>query len=133
MAQALKIETRSLVDPVDYANHGYPHDIWTRLRAEEPVSWWEQKVGVPFWAVTKHADIVAIGKQPETFLNGPRLVITPDPDNRNDQFADVDQLDPPSTASTAAREQALHAAVSQEDERRHRADRPGVALVAESE
>jgi len=96
VAQALKIDTRSLVDPVDYANHGYPHDIWTRLRAEEPVSWWEQPVGVPFWAVTKHADIVAIGKQPETYLNGPRLVITPDPDNRNDQFPPtLIQLDPP--------------------------------------
>ena len=96
MAQALKIDTRSLVDPVDYANHGYPHDIWTRLRAEEPVSWWEQPVGVPFWAITKHADIVTIGKQPETFLNGPRLVITPDPDNQNDQFPPtLIQLDPP--------------------------------------
>jgi hypothetical protein len=58
---------------------------------------------VPFWAITKHADIVAIGKQPETFLNGPRLVITPDPDNQNDQFPPtLIQLDRPSTASTAS-------------------------------
>jgi cholest-4-en-3-one 26-monooxygenase len=96
VAQALSMDTRSLVDPVDYARHGYPHDIWTRLRAEEPVSRWVQKTGVPYWAITKHADIVAIGKQPETFLNGPRLVITPDPDNPNDQFPPtLIQLDPP--------------------------------------
>ena len=27
----------------------------------------------PFWAVTKHADIMAVGKHPENFLSGPRL------------------------------------------------------------
>ena len=60
------------------------------------MSWWEQKTGVPYWAITKHADIVAIGKQPETFLNGPRLVITPDPDNPERQFPPtLIQLDPP--------------------------------------
>jgi len=96
VAQALKVDTRSLIDPVDYASHGYPHDIWTRLRAEEPVSRWEQKTGVPYWAITKHADIVAIGKQPEKFLNGPRLVITPDVDDDPNAFPPtLIQLDPP--------------------------------------
>jgi cholest-4-en-3-one 26-monooxygenase len=96
MAEAVPLEPRSLVEPADYANYGYPHDIWTRLRAEEPVSWWEQKTGVPFWAITKHADIVTIGKQPETFLNGPRLVITPDDSDQNDLFPPtLIQIDPP--------------------------------------
>jgi cytochrome P450 len=65
-----------LVDPDDYAAHGYPHDIWTRLRREDPVHWWEQGEGRPFWAITKHADITTIGKRPDLFLNGPRLVMS---------------------------------------------------------
>ena len=55
----------NLVDPDDYAAHGYPHEIWTRLRREDPVHWWDETDGMPFWAITKHADIVTIGKQPE--------------------------------------------------------------------
>ena len=29
----------------------------------------------PFWAITKHADIIELGKQPELFLNAPRLAV----------------------------------------------------------
>ncbi|MFK7895647.1 MAG: cytochrome P450 [Myxococcota bacterium] len=65
-----------LVHPEDYAQHGYPHQIWARLRAEEPVSWQTQPGNaVDYWAITKHADITAIGKRPDIFLSGPRLVI----------------------------------------------------------
>jgi cytochrome P450 len=65
-----------LVNPDDYAAHGYPHDVWTRLRREDPVHWWEHGEGIPFWAITKHADITTIGKRPDLFLNGPRLVLS---------------------------------------------------------
>lgn len=65
-----------LVHPEDYAQHGYPHQIWARLRAEDPVSWQTQSGNaVDYWAITKHADITAIGKRPDIFLSGPRLVI----------------------------------------------------------
>jgi hypothetical protein len=66
----------NLVDPADYAARGYPHDIFTRLRAEDPVFRWTETEGMPFWAVTKHADITEVSKQPDTFLNGPRLTIS---------------------------------------------------------
>ena len=29
----------------------------------------------PFWAITKHADIVEVARQPKIFLNGPRLLV----------------------------------------------------------
>ena len=29
----------------------------------------------PFWAITKHADITAISKQPELFISRPRLFV----------------------------------------------------------
>ena len=31
-----------LTHPEDFAHHGYPHQIWAKLRAEEPVSWQTQ-------------------------------------------------------------------------------------------
>ena len=65
-----------LVHPADYAQHGYPHSIWARLRREEPVSWQTQPDNaIDYWAITKHADITEIGKRPDLFLSGPRLVI----------------------------------------------------------
>lgn len=75
-APARSSDDFNLVHPDHYAAQGYPHDIWTRLRREDPVHWWEQEEGIPFWAITKHADIITIGKRPELFLNGPRLVIS---------------------------------------------------------
>ena len=59
-----------LIDPHAYARAGYPHELWARLRRESPVHWCEPPVLVPFFAVTRHAHICEISKQPELFLNG---------------------------------------------------------------
>ena len=75
MAEALVIEDFNIVHPDHYADRGYPHEIWTRLRREDPVHWWDRTEGVPFWAITKHADITQISKMPEQFVSGHRLVI----------------------------------------------------------
>jgi cholest-4-en-3-one 26-monooxygenase len=64
-----------LVSPEKYAREGYPHPEWTRLRAEAPVYWYERDNVDPFWAVTKHADIVEIGKRPRDFIIKPRLAV----------------------------------------------------------
>jgi cytochrome P450 len=57
----------ALVDPERFARDGYPHEIWTRLRAEEPVARCEPPGYEPFWAITRHADILDISKQPLRF------------------------------------------------------------------
>jgi cholest-4-en-3-one 26-monooxygenase len=67
--------TLDLITPEHYQRNGYPHAEWTWLRRHDPVFWYERDNVDPFWAITKHADIVAIGKQPEIFLNGPRLAV----------------------------------------------------------
>jgi cytochrome P450 len=86
----------NIVHPDDYAAHGYPHDIWTRMRREDPVYRWERTDGIPFWAITKHADIVTISKQPKRFLSGPRLVISHEPERPQDEFPPtLIQMDPP--------------------------------------
>jgi cytochrome P450 len=63
-----------LIDPFAYARTGYPHELWARLRRESPVHWCEPPVLVPFWAVTRHAHICEISKQPDLFLNGKGIV-----------------------------------------------------------
>jgi len=67
--------TLDLVSPEHYERYGYPHPEWTWLRRHDPVFWYERPNVDPFWAITKHADIIAIGKQPEIFLNAPRLAV----------------------------------------------------------
>jgi len=67
--------TLDLVTPEHYERNGYPHAEWAWLRRNDPVFWYERANVDPFWAITKHADIVEIGKQPETFLNAPRLAV----------------------------------------------------------
>jgi cytochrome P450 len=64
-----------LIDPASYARDGYPHESWTRLRRESPVHWCEPPGVVPFWAITKHAHVCEVSKQPERFLNGPGIVV----------------------------------------------------------
>ena len=67
--------TLDLATPEMFEQHGYPHAAWTWLRRHDPVHWYERPNVDPFWAITKHADIIEISKQPERFLNGPRLAV----------------------------------------------------------
>ena len=75
MAHDPSLDELDVIGPDHYAEHGYPHEAWKRLRRESPIHWFDLPGGVGFWAVTKRADIVRISKQPERFLNGPRLAI----------------------------------------------------------
>jgi len=61
------IDPLDLVDAERYGKRGYPHDVWTRLRAEAPVARFEPPGLAPFWAITKHADIQYVAKEPLLF------------------------------------------------------------------
>jgi len=71
------IDPLDLVDPERFAKRGYPHPVWTRLRAEAPVARLEPPGFHPFWAITKLADIVEISSQPEIFSNAYGLTLVP--------------------------------------------------------
>jgi len=64
-----------IVTSEHFEANGYPHAEWTWLRQHAPVFWYERDNVDPFWAITKHADIIAIGKDPDRFLNGPRMAV----------------------------------------------------------
>jgi len=76
VATDLPLDQLDVITPESFEQHGYPHEAWERLRRESPIHYYGDSP-VPFWAITKHADIMAISKQPELFLNGPRLFVHP--------------------------------------------------------
>lgn len=89
--------TLDIASPEQYERSGYPHAEWTWLRRNEPVFWYERPNVEPFWAITKHADIIELSKRPELFLNAPRLaVFTLDlPPPADDQARHLLNMDPP--------------------------------------
>jgi cytochrome P450 len=66
----------TLVNPAAFADESI-HDAYTKLRAEDPVHWTEPKGFRPFWSITRHADIVAISKANDRFINRERTYISP--------------------------------------------------------
>jgi cholest-4-en-3-one 26-monooxygenase len=69
------IDPLDLVDPARFAQNGYPHAVWTRLRAEAPVAHFAPPGYQPFWAVTKHADIVDVSSQPLRFSSAHGIIL----------------------------------------------------------
>jgi hypothetical protein len=72
MDEAAKV----LADPLAYADEPKLHAALTHLRANAPVSWVEVPNYGPFWAITKHADIMDIERDNVLFTNWPRPVLT---------------------------------------------------------
>ncbi|WP_374157374.1 cytochrome P450 [Mycobacterium sp. G7A2] len=67
---------RVFADPSAYADETRLHAAMTHLRAHAPVSWVDVEGYRPFWAITKHADIMAIERDDAVFTNSPRPVLT---------------------------------------------------------
>jgi cytochrome P450 len=74
-AHAVNLETLDIITPDHYAKNGYPHREWAVLRKQSPVYWYDRPNVEPFWAITKHADIITVARQPKLFVNGPRLLV----------------------------------------------------------
>ena len=60
--------------PRRYAEQGFPWREWDQLRREAPVFRYERDDIEPFWAVTRHADVMTVSENSRVFINGgPRL------------------------------------------------------------
>ena len=64
-----------LADPTAYADDARLHAALTHLRANNPVAWVDNAPYRPFWAITKHADIMAIERDNNLFLSEPRPLL----------------------------------------------------------
>jgi cytochrome P450 len=64
-----------LADPTAYADDARLHAALTHLRANAPVSMVDKWPYRPFWAITKHADIMAIERDNNLWINEPRPLL----------------------------------------------------------
>jgi cholest-4-en-3-one 26-monooxygenase len=76
--QALTLDAIDLLSQDRYVAHGYPHREWAMLRRLAPVFRYERCNVHPFWAITRHADIVAVACRPGLFRSTQRVFVAPD-------------------------------------------------------
>lgn len=61
------LEGVDLCNPMNFG-HGQPWADFARMRSQAPVMWHaEPRDGPGFWAVTRHADVMTVNGDPETF------------------------------------------------------------------
>src|SRR5580704_17595776 len=92
------IDPLDLIDAARYQRRGCPQELWARLRAEAPVAHFEAPGFPPFWAITKHADIVQVAGQPQIFSSARGITL-----DRNQEeveaamagFESLVSMDPP--------------------------------------
>ncbi|BBY80007.1 cytochrome P450 [Mycolicibacterium pulveris] len=64
-----------LADPTAYADDERLHAALAHLRANNPVAWVDHPPYRPFWAITKHVDIMDIERDNELWLSEPRPLL----------------------------------------------------------
>jgi cholest-4-en-3-one 26-monooxygenase len=70
---ALSLDNLDIHSTDLYLTRGYPFEEWDLLRREAPVFWYEREGIDPFYAVTRHEDILTISKNSQIFVNSRRL------------------------------------------------------------
>jgi cytochrome P450 len=66
-----------IVNPSVYTDMPTLLADYASLRREDPVHWTEPKGYRPFWAITRHADITAVSKANDRFINRERTYLSP--------------------------------------------------------
>ena len=69
------MDYNDLVKPATFADDAYFHELASHMRHNNPVAWVDADTHRPFWVASKHADIIEIAKQNESFLNAPRPIL----------------------------------------------------------
>lgn len=77
MSDAAARRCEQVISPAVYADPKFLDEAFEDLRANDPLAWLEPEGYRPFWAVTKHADILEISRQNEAFTSGQREILTP--------------------------------------------------------
>jgi cytochrome P450 len=94
---------KHLLDIDVLSSSGPPHAAYAELRRREPVAWQEAPGVGGYWAVLKHADVLAVSRQPELFsaqAKGMQLA------DFTDQLPTLLSLDPP--RHSEIRKRVLH-------------------------
>ena len=105
---------------------GVPHAEFARLRRDDPVSWTVGQDGSKFWSVTRHADVVAVSRNTQTFSSalGGAFLAELSAEQLAEQRLLLINMDPPGHSrhrQLVARGFAPKAVAAMEDTIRHRA------------
>src|SRR3954451_5008657 len=66
----------AFTDAKAYTDNERLHDGLALLRRESPVHWVDAPGYRPFWALTRHADVMAVERDHHRFRNGPRPILS---------------------------------------------------------
>jgi cytochrome P450 len=77
MESRIRAAGHALADPAVYADEHRLHEALTLLRNQAPVHWAEPSGYRPFWAITRHADVLEIERANRQFLSAPRTTLMP--------------------------------------------------------
>ena len=70
----MAVDAQDLIAADRYGDRGVPYAAWAELR-RQPLQYVEPVGYEAFWPITRHADIVAVSSDPETFCNGKGIVV----------------------------------------------------------
>jgi cholest-4-en-3-one 26-monooxygenase len=108
MSRVDSLTAEDVIGGQTFAEHGYPHDVWRILREEAPMHYFDLSPRPGFWAFVRRADIVWLSKQPDRFLNAPRIAVigdspAPNPEQPNRKVVrHLLNMDPPEHAAYRA-------------------------------
>jgi cytochrome P450 len=77
MQQMITNAARIFTDPLAYADESSFYEACALLRRESPVAYVDVKGFEPFWALTRHEDLMAVERAPALWINAPRPALAP--------------------------------------------------------
>jgi len=72
--RGVTVDALDLIASDRYGDRGIPYAQWAELR-RSPLQYMEPEGYESFWAITRHADIIAVSSDPATFCNGEGIVV----------------------------------------------------------
>lgn len=93
----LREATQVFTDPDSYADERRFHAACALLRREVPVARVEHPGFDPFWAITKHADLLEVERQHRVWVSAPRTALSPrsQRESGSPPFRSLVQMDAP--------------------------------------
>jgi cytochrome P450 len=83
-----------ITNPDTYVD-GVPHATFLRLRTDDPVSWWDERDGSGFWAVTRYNDLLSVSRNVEVFSSGQGIRLEEMNPDETEARRTMMELDPP--------------------------------------
>lgn len=70
-----------------FADETAMRDTFAQVRREDPLHWTQAEGNPGFWAVTKHADVMEVGRASDKYINAPMIFLR---DDEEDKIARAD-------------------------------------------